>query len=81
MFKIEVATNGEETCTEVTLQAYTDLPCEKSVLHFTFDTENQYAAQLLVRFLREEIREKLEWIRINGLCLNWLRRPLPGIRT
>ena len=71
MFAIHAKTNGEEDCTRVALHVKTDLPCEQSVIIFSFECDRQYAAQLLVDHIAREIRNSLEIIRQKAYTDGW----------
>lgn len=70
-FHIIVSTNGNEDCTVARLEVNTGLRCDLSVLIFTFECEEQYAAQLLVADIEYQITEKLRNIRRESYNKGW----------
>lgn len=63
MFSINAKTNGQRNCTTAILRVETNLSCELSAFHFTFETGQQYSTSLLVDCIREEMENGLKEIR------------------
>ncbi len=60
MFSIDFTRNGDKSCTQVIANIETDLDVELSILTFTWECGEQYAAELLRLYLEREYHDLIE---------------------
>lgn len=71
MFGINFTRNGQPDCTEVEARIDANLPVEKCILHFSWETGHQYTAVLLARHLGKELGAAIQTAHRNGYEQGW----------